>query len=62
MAKENKDGESENRTQINNGLGSNDFLIGSAARMQQKEKELQKTFCNSLILLVSRTGIEPVTY
>jgi proteic killer suppression protein len=30
--------------------------------MQQKEKELQIVFCNSLILLVSRVGIEPATY
>ena len=34
----------------------------SAARMQQKEKELQIVFCNSLICLVSRAGIEPATY
>ena len=27
--------------------------------MQQKEKELQIVFCNSLIPLVSRAGIEP---
>jgi len=36
--------------------------FGSAARIQQKEKELQIVFCNSLISLVSRAGIEPPTY
>jgi len=30
--------------------------------MQQKEKELQIVFYNSLIRLVSRVGIEPATY
>ena len=34
----------------------------SAARLQQKENELQTEFCKSLILLVSRAGIEPATY
>jgi hypothetical protein len=33
-----------------------------AAWMQQKEKDLQIVFCNSLISLVSGAGIEPATY
>jgi hypothetical protein len=36
--------------------------FSGAARNQQKEKELQIVFCNSLICLVSRAGIEPATY
>ena len=36
--------------------------VCSAAKNQQKEKELQIVFCNSLICLVSRAGIEPATY
>ena len=36
--------------------------FSSGARNQQKEKELQIVFCNSLICLVSRAGIEPAAY
>jgi len=38
------------------------ILFFSAAMMQQKEKELQNVFHNSLISLVGHEGIEPSTY
>jgi len=41
-------------------LAQKDWLVHS--EVQQKEKELQIVFCNSLIVLVSRAGIEPATY